>query len=188
MDLHYSQDLLSRALPIKAIVFDVDGVLTDGGIIYAHDAGAEAKTEARELKKFNVKDGFSIVQLRKMGYLVGMITGRDSAVVRYRAQELKLDFHYHGAGRKSAYYEQIKQDYGLRDEQIAYVGDDVPDLGVLNKCGLAVCPSDARPYIKQYVHMVSAAKGGEGVLREIADLVLFSQGRLQELLDAYLFE
>ncbi|MEH0157838.1 HAD hydrolase family protein [Limibacter armeniacum] len=177
-----------KAKKIKAVVFDIDGVMTDGRIIYEHDAKSIGEGQPREIKNFNVKDGFIAVQMAKMGYIVGAITGRDSAVVRHRSEELKLTFHYHGSKRKTEHYDKIKADYQLKDEEIAYIGDDIPDLGVLTKCGLSVCPADAREYIKQHVDYVTTAKGGKGVLREVGDLILEVQGKLDELIKQYIEE
>lgn len=181
--------IAEKAKKIKAVIFDIDGVMTDGKVIYEHDTkGTEEDGKPREIKNFNVKDGFIAVQMVKMGFVVGAITGRNSPVVKHRCEELKLSFHYHGSKRKVEHYEQIKKDYNLRDEEIAYLGDDIPDLGVLTKCGFSVCPADAREYMKDRVDFVSSYKGGEGVLREVGDLILKEQGKFSQLLDQYINE
>ncbi|PWJ34138.1 KdsC family phosphatase [Sediminitomix flava] len=177
--------LREKAKKIKAVVFDIDGVMTDGKIIYAQFAGTEAEGETREIKNFNVKDGFMIKALQKNGIIVGAITGRNSAVVKHRLTELKVDFQYHGSGRKMDHFDKILADYQLKAEEIAYLGDDIPDLGVLKNCGLGVCPADARSYIQSRVDYVTAAKGGEGVFREVAEIVLDAQDKLESVISAY---
>ncbi len=163
-----------KAKKIKAIVFDVDGVLTDGGIIY-DNAGME-------IKRFNVKDGQIISHLKKNGFIVGAITGRNSQVVKNRCEELKLDFHFHGSHDKLVQYKRIKEEYHLLDEQIAYIGDDIIDLPILTRCGLASTPNDARVYMKKYVDYVTPSKGGEGALRDLADFILDKQGLLESII------
>src|SRR6187431_3009069 len=131
----YSKEQIKKAAQIKAIFFDVDGVLTDGKIIY-DNAG-------NETKQFNVKDGYIISHLKKAGIIVGIITGRDSKVVSNRAAELKLDFCHQGIVDKLAVFEKLIEFHKLKKKQVAYIGDDINDLGALKNCGLAVCPSDA---------------------------------------------
>ncbi len=163
-----------KAKNIKAIVFDVDGVLTDGGIIYDNSG--------MEIKRFNVKDGQIISHLKKAGFIVGAITGRDSQVVKNRCKELKLDFHFHGSSDKLIQYNKIKEEYNLEDKQIAYIGDDIIDLSILVRCGLSATPNDARVYIKDNVDIVTDSKGGDGALRDIADYILDSQDFLDKIL------
>ena len=163
---------------IKAIVFDVDGVLTDGGIIYDNTG--------IEIKRFNVKDGQIVSHLKRLGFLVGAITGRNSQVVKNRCEELKLDFHYHGSSDKLVQYDKIKNDYNLLDENIAYIGDDIIDLPLLSRCGLSATPDDAREYIKKHVDYITPSKGGDGALRDFADLILEKQGLLEELINSFL--
>jgi len=164
-----------RAKNIKAIVFDVDGVLTDGGIIYDNSG--------MEIKRFNVKDGQIISHLKNAGFIVGAITGRNSQVVKNRCEELKLDFHYHGSSNKLVQYEKIKKKYSLTDEQIAYIGDDIIDLCILSRCGVSATPQDARVYIKEYVDYITPSKGGDGALRDLADMILKEQDLLQQIID-----
>ncbi len=169
-----SDDTLEKAKKIKAILFDIDGVLTDGGIIY-DDTGLE-------YKRYNVKDGQIISHLKRLGFVVGSITGRESDVVKNRCIELKLDFHKHGIKDKLLEYNGFKEKYNLTDEQIAYIGDDIIDLSILIRCGLSATPNDARKYMKENVDIVTDSKGGEGVLRDIADYILESQDLLEELI------
>lgn len=169
-----TQDTKQKAQNIKAILFDVDGVLTDGGIIYDNNGV--------EYKRYNVKDGQIISHLKKYGFVVGAITGRESDVVKNRCIELKLDYHKHGVKDKLVEYENFKNQHNLQDNQIAYVGDDIIDLSILVRCGLSATPNDARAYIKNEVDIVTSTKGGEGVLRDIADYILESQEVLAKII------
>jgi len=172
--MNYTDSILQKAKKVKAIFFDVDGVLTDGGIIY-DNAGME-------FKRFNVKDGQIIKYLRKAGVYTAVITGRDSLVVRNRCEELKIDKHYHGIKNKIEAYEKLRSKWALEDEEIAYIGDDINDLPVLNLCGLSCTPADGHFKVRERVDLVLNLKGGEGTLRELADLVLESQGLYEEII------
>ncbi|PWL27226.1 HAD-IIIA family hydrolase [uncultured Roseivirga sp.] len=172
--MNYSEKTIEQAKIIKAIVFDVDGVLTDGGIVY-DNAGME-------FKRFNVKDGQIIKYLKRAEIYTAVITGRDSLVVRNRCEELKIDKHYHGIKNKLETYQKLKEKWQLTNEQIAYVGDDINDLPVLVRCGLSCTPSDGHYKVKEHVDLVLKSKGGEGVLRELADLVLEAQNRYEDII------
>lgn len=169
-----NENCKEKAKNIKAILFDVDGVLTDGGIIY-DDTGLE-------YKRYNVKDGQIISHLKKYGFIVGAITGRESNVVKNRCIELKLDYHKHGVKDKLVEYNNFKSEYGLDDKQISYIGDDIIDLSILVRCGLSATPNDARGYMKQNVDIITDTKGGEGVLRDIADYILDAQDILDKII------
>ena len=164
-----------KAKNIKAILFDVDGVLTNGGIIY-DDNGIE-------YKQYNVKDGQIVAPLRKLGFIIGAITGRNSQVVKNRCIELNIDFHKHGIKKKLSEYNNFKLTYNLEDREIAYIGDDIIDLSILVKCGLSITPSDAREYIKENVDIITTSKGGEGVFRDVADYILDTQNLLDKLIN-----
>ena len=170
-----SKDCKQKAQKIKAILFDVDGVLTDGGIIY-DDSGLE-------YKRYNVKDGQIISHLKKYGFVVGAITGRESDVVKNRCVELKLDYHKHGIKDKLVEYENFKKQFCFEDSQVAYIGDDIIDLSILVRCGLSATPNDARVYMKENVNIVTDSKGGDGVLRDVSDFILSSQNYLEEILN-----
>jgi 3-deoxy-D-manno-octulosonate 8-phosphate phosphatase (KDO 8-P phosphatase) len=169
----YPKNLIKKASQIKAIFFDVDGVLTNGDIIY-DDTG-------KETKHFNVKDGYIISHLKKAGITVGIITGRDSKVVSLRAAELKLDFCHQGIVDKLSVFEKLVDFHKLKKKQVAYIGDDINDMATLAACGFSVCPADALHYVKSKVDLVTAAKGGQGTLREVADLVLAAQGEMEKI-------
>lgn len=170
-----SPEVLEKAKKIKAIIFDVDGVLTDGGIIYDNTG--------LEYKRFNVKDGQIIKYLRKYNILTGVITGRDSAVVRNRCNELKIDFHYHGIENKIEVFKQVLKEHSLQKSEVAYVGDDINDLPILTACGLSCTPRDGHDAVQERVDLVTKAEGGKGVLRELSDLVLLSQGHYKTIIN-----
>jgi len=172
---NYSKEQIKKAARIKAIFFDVDGVLTDGKITY-DDTG-------REIKSFNVKDGHIISHLKTAGIVTGIITGRESATVSKRAAELKLDFCHQGIVDKLDTFHKLLKVYRLKAKAVAYVGDDLNDLGVMRACGLSACPSDALAYVQRRADVVTERRGGEGVVREVADMVLAARGLLGKILE-----
>ena len=157
----------TRASRIRALLFDVDGVLTDGGLLYG--------TGGMEMKRFNVQDGVAVQQAQQAGLLTGVITGRDDEAVRRRSTELKLDFTAFGCADKLEAYRTFKRQFSLSDDEIAFVGDDVPDLPVLQRCGLACAPADAHTAVRAQAVLVTRRPGGSGALREVADFILASQ-------------
>jgi 3-deoxy-D-manno-octulosonate 8-phosphate phosphatase (KDO 8-P phosphatase) len=169
-----SAGVKKKAAKIKLILLDVDGVLTDGGIII-DDRGVETK-------RFDVRDGQGIAWLTRVGIRVGFITGRQSTIVRRRAKELGVSVVHQGVKDKVQIYDRIKRQVGLKDEQIAYVGDDVADLPLLQRVGLAIAVGDSWSGLKRRVDYVTDSKGGRGAVREIAELVLQVQGLWKELL------
>ena len=169
----YPRTVLKKAAQIKALIFDVDGVLTNGRIIYDENG--------KETKQFNVKDGLIIGYLKKAKIVVGAISGRESAAVAKRAAELKLDFCHQGIVDKIGVYSKIAKFHKLKKKEIAYIGDDLNDLKVLKDCGLSVCPADSPVYIKKSVDWITEAKGGNGVVREVADLILAAKGELEKI-------
>lgn len=170
----YPKSLARRASQVKALFTDVDGVWTNGSIIYDETG--------KETKIFNVKDGQIISHLRKAGILTGVISGRESAAVSKRATELRLDFCHQGIVDKADTFAKLLAVHKLKKKEVVYIGDDINDLAVLRQCGISVCPADAPVYIKKEVDFVTESKGGEGVVREVADLILAAQGRIQEIL------
>ena len=163
-----------RTLSVKALITDVDGVLTDGGIIY--DAAAN------EFKRFNAKDGLIVRHLQYFGFRTGLITGRDSAAVRRRAEELSFEFVAYGAGHKIVHWEQFKQQFNLLDEEIAYIGDDLNDMFLLKRAGFSACPADAPAPVRAAVDYVCQKNGGQGAYREFADRIIDRAGLTAELL------
>ena len=157
----------AKLKPIKLLLLDVDGVMTDGGIYFSE--------RGDELKKFNILDGYGIVKLQKTGVRVGIITGRVSQVVSRRAKELGISEVYQNLENKLDVYEQVKAKLGLRDSEIAYVGDDEPDIPVLQRAGFSACPANAVAAVRRQADFVCRRRGGEGAVREVIDLVLGSR-------------
>lgn len=166
-----------RAKHIRLLLLDVDGVMTDGRIIYDGN-GIESKF-------FNVKDGFGIKQLQRAGIEVGIISGRHSKVSADRAAELGIDIVYQKVSDKLVPYEEILHKRGLSDSQVAYMGDDIMDLPILKRVGLAASPADAVGAVLPHVHYVAANRGGWGAVRELCDLILKGQGRWEEMTARY---
>lgn len=162
---------------IRLLLLDVDGVLTDGRIIYDNN-GVESKA-------FNVRDGHGLKMVQRAGVRVGIITGRESQVVTRRAQELGIEFVYQGAKDKMVPYDEILRLTGLKDEQVAYVGDDIVDLQVLRRVGCAFTVADACEDVKPYADYVTSAAGGCGAVREICDMLLRESGRWDEITARY---
>jgi len=167
--------LLAKAQQIRCIITDVDGVMTDGSIIYDNNG--------MEYKKFNVKDGQIIQHLKANQILIGVITGRASQVVKNRCEELKMDFHFHGIKEKEQTLASILDTYQLQLDEVAYIGDDLNDLPILTKVGLSATPADGHIKVKPFVDIVLEARGGEGALREIADLIIESKELYAGIID-----
>ncbi|HEX2666973.1 MAG TPA: HAD hydrolase family protein [Gammaproteobacteria bacterium] len=161
-------DLRERAARIKLVVFDVDGVFTDGSLYYG--PGGE------ELKVFNVQDGQGVKRLLAAGIDAAVISGRDSAAVTRRMRDLGITHVFQGDEDKLPVLERLLKKLGLTLEQAAHVGDDLPDLPLFQRVGLAVAPANAMPVIKAASHHVTAAAGGSGAVREVCDLLLTAQG------------
>jgi 3-deoxy-D-manno-octulosonate 8-phosphate phosphatase (KDO 8-P phosphatase) len=172
-----SPDLQARCTAIELLIVDVDGVLTDGGIIYSDDGA--------ELKQFHVRDGSGLQIWRFVGKRAAIITGRKSNVVAVRAAELGIDPVIQGAPEKLPAYRDLLRDGGWRPEQVCFVGDDVPDLPVLRNCGLAVAVADACPEVLADAHYVTQAAGGRGACREAIELILRCQGLWQAVVEKF---
>jgi 3-deoxy-D-manno-octulosonate 8-phosphate phosphatase (KDO 8-P phosphatase) len=141
--------------------------MTDGGLYYS--------SRGESIKKFNVKDGYGIVKLRKFGISVGIISGRVSAIVQRRAEELGITELHQNMHDKLGVYNKIKKKHGLQDVEIAYIGDDVPDLEVLRRVGFSAAPADAVLGVRKAVHYVSKHEGGDGAVRDVIDIILSAQ-------------
>ena len=169
-----------RLRKIRLLLLDVDGVMTDGRIIY--------DDQGRESKVFDVKDGHGIKLLQRAGIRIGIITGRQSAVVDRRAEELGIDLVYQGVKDKLVPLHEIVQKTGLSLEEIGYAGDDVIDLPVLRRVGFAATVADAVEELKPHVHYVTHAGGGRGAVREICELLLKETGRWEMVMTRYFAE
>jgi 3-deoxy-D-manno-octulosonate 8-phosphate phosphatase (KDO 8-P phosphatase) len=165
-----------RARQVRLILMDVDGVLTDGRI-WLH---SEADGSTTEIKGFSAYDGAGLKLAKLAGLRTGVITGRESPAVARRAREVDMDFVYQNRGEKLPAYEEILARSGLRDAEVAYIADDLPDLPLLSRVGLAVAVANAVPEVKKAAHYVTAQSGGNGAAREVVELVLKAQGKWEE--------
>jgi len=169
-----------RAAKIRLILFDVDGVLTDGKIVM-HADGSESKV-------FDIKDGTAVVWAMRLGLQVGFLSARTSAATSQRAAQLGVTLVHQGVSSKLETYDQIADSLLLDDDQIAYMGDDVLDLPVLLRVGLATAPSDAADEVRTRVHWVSQRRGGDGAARELIETILRAQDRWASIVATYLAE
>ena len=172
--------IAAKASRIRLVLFDVDGVLTDGRV-QLHADGAESKT-------FFIRDGIAMVWAQRMGIKVGFLSARFAATTPHRAAQLGVTLVYHGVSNKLATYETILSDQGLTDDQVAYMGDDVVDLAVLARAGLSTCPADSVAEVLSRVHWVSRYSAGSGAARELIEVILRAQHRWDEVLASYLNE
>jgi 3-deoxy-D-manno-octulosonate 8-phosphate phosphatase (KDO 8-P phosphatase) len=162
------------------VLFDVDGVLTDGRV-QIHADGSESKT-------FGIRDGIAMVWAQRAGIKVGFLSARASPTTPQRAAQLGVTLVYHGVSSKLATYERILIDLGLVDLDVAYMGDDVVDLAVLERAGLAAAPADAVHEVRSRVHWVSQSQAGNGAARELIELILRAQNLWDDVVAAYLHE
>jgi 3-deoxy-D-manno-octulosonate 8-phosphate phosphatase (KDO 8-P phosphatase) len=197
--------MLDRAQNIKVILFDVDGVLTDGSIwlFPAPDGVGNAasrpadssaaggstilsRSNMIEAKGFNAHDGTGISFARLGGLKTGIVTKRISEAVALRARDLKLDYVFQGAHRKGDVLDKILAEDQLRENEICYVGDDVIDLPIMRRCGLAIAVANARPQVLAIAHYTTPSRGGEGAARDAVEYVLKAQGKLHDVIEAYI--
>ena len=157
------------------ILMDVDGVLTDGKIIFTSDG--------TELKEFNILDGMGITLARMAGLKTGIITGRESKMVQRRAEELKYDVISQGSLKKLPRYEEIKKQFGLSDEEVCYIGDDLPDMPILKRAGFSVAVANARDEVKAVSDFITMSYGGNGAVREVVDIILKAQDKFDKLIE-----
>lgn len=162
------EELIEKAKKIKLMAFDVDGVMTDGSITYDEN-GVEYKT-------FNAKDGHGLVRMEKSGFVTAIITARNNGTVRHRAENLNVTELYQGQKFKLPALEDMLKKYNLTFENVSYMGDDLPDLCILEKVGLSCCPADAADEVLEVCDFVSSKGGGRGAVRELCDFILDAQG------------
>lgn len=172
------QDILEKAAKIKLVIFDIDGVLTTGALFIGDDG--------QEYKAFNSKDGHGLRMLQDGGVDVAILTGRSSQVVAHRARDLGISRVYQGKRQKLPAYEELLQETGLSPEEVAYVGDDVVDLPVMTRVGLAICVQDGHPFVKRHAHWITEHNGGCGAGRDVCELILEAQGKLEAMLESYI--
>ena len=172
------KDILDKAEKIKLLVFDVDGVLTDGSLIVGDDG--------EEYKAFFSKDGLGMKMLQQTGVKIAVITARTSNVVIHRMQSLGIKHIYQGQLEKLPAFEKILTELDLSAEQAAYVGDDLIDLPVMLRVGLAITVEDAHPLVKQHAHWQTPQRGGRGAARDVCELIMQAQGTLEAQFQKYL--
>ncbi len=170
--------LYAKAEPLRLLLLDVDGVLTDGSLLYSEN-GVETKS-------FNTQDGLGIRLVQKAGVDVGIITARTSDLVRQRAEELGMKYIFQGIGRKLESYKEIIRQAGLQPYQVCYMGDDWIDLALLSRVGLAACPANSVAEVKDACHFISSRSGGHGAIREVCDLIVRAKGAYANLLQQFL--
>ncbi|MGB3210801.1 MAG: HAD hydrolase family protein [Desulforhopalus sp.] len=175
-DPHYIR-ALAKAKEIELLLLDVDGVLTDGNLLYT-GSGEESKA-------FNTQDGFGLRLLREAGVEVGVITARKSDVVARRAAELKMRYIYQGMGNKNEAFKEVMKVSGLKPYQIAYMGDDWLDLVLLQQVGLAIVPANGVREAQEIAHYITERSGGRGAVRDACNLILESKNLVTELLQKY---
>ena len=168
---------LQQLKSVRLLILDVDGVLTDGKVIYT-DSG-------EEIKRFDVRDGHGLKLLMRSGIDVTLLTGRESRVVLHRARDLGIEHVYQKALNKIEVYETILTKRNLKDKEVGFVGDDLVDLPVLRKVGFSAAVPDAVPEVKEIVDYVTSKKGGEGAVREICELLLKAQNKWEQVTEKY---
>jgi len=172
-----SPELKQRMQPLRLMIFDVDGVLTDGRVIY-HDDGSE-------IKAFDVQDGHGIKLLQRAGFEVALITGRHCAAVDHRARGLGIRRVFQGVHVKMEAYEKILMETGLAHEQVGYMGDDLIDIPVMRKVGFSVAVPNSSPHVLPHAHYVTRKTGGWGACREVCEMLLMAQGLWESVTGRY---
>lgn len=177
MNENYPSNVLKSAQKIKLLLLDVDGVLTDGRLYYGNSG--------EELKAFDIQDGLGIKLLQSAGIKVGIITGRSSDLVKRRAKELSIDPIMQGIEDKLTALNELLKDMNFNIEEIAFVGDDLPDLAVVRRVGLGITPANGNHILASQALWQTKKSGGNGAVREVAELILIAQGKLESLLASY---
>ena len=172
------QDILTKAKKIKLVIFDVDGVLTDGSLFFGDDG--------QEYKSFYARDGLGMKLLQRTGVEIGIITARSSKVVLHRMENLGIKHVYQGSLDKASAFDEMLSKLNIKAEDTAYAGDDIIDLAVMQQVGLAVAVQDAHAHIKQHAHWITPHNGGRGAARDLCELIMEAQGTLTEQLNSFL--
>ncbi|MGH9465298.1 MAG: KdsC family phosphatase [Thermoanaerobaculia bacterium] len=180
MSVLSDQELARRAAELEWVLADVDGVLTDGGLYYDRRGHA--------MLRFDVRDGQGLKLAQQGGLKVGILSGRSPAALEHRASELGLDALATGIHDKGAAFEAFLEQHGATPRRVAFIGDDLPDLVVLGRCGLAFAPADAAPEVRTVAHRVLAAGGGRGAVREMVETILRARGDWDRVFRAYTFD
>lgn len=177
--LKIAPEIKKRAAKIKVVLMDVDGTITDGSVTLL----SQADGTALEIKTFDAHDGQGLTLGRTAGLRMGVITGRESAALRRRMHELSVEFVYEKQGHKIAAYEEILKKAGVSEDEVAFLGDDLPDLTVMRRVGLAVAVGNAVSEVKQAAHYVTTVDGGKGAARELIELILKAKGVWVHMID-----
>jgi 3-deoxy-D-manno-octulosonate 8-phosphate phosphatase (KDO 8-P phosphatase) len=172
------EEVLARARRVQLVLFDVDGVLTDGSLYFGDDG--------TEYKAFYTRDGHGMKMLRECGVEIAVITGRNSPIVAHRMDTLGIQYVYQGQMDKLTPFRHLMSELRLEPEHVAYIGDDVMDLPVMLRVGLAIAVQDAHPLVKTHAHWHTPHPGGRGAARDVCDLIMQAQGRWDEQLRKYL--
>jgi len=171
------KNIQKKAKKIKLLVLDVDGVLTDGFLMYGNDGN--------EIKHFDVKDGFGIYLLKKSGLSCAILTAKGAPLVTRRAQDLKIDKVYQDFHYKIEAFDSVKKDFGVKEEEICFMGDELLDLPILKRVGLAISVPNAVDEVKKIAHLVTKSCGGRGAVREVCELIMKSQGTWEKTTAPY---
>ena len=173
-----SESLIARAKAVKLLLFDVDGVLTDGSLFLDN--------HGEEYKAFNSRDGHGLKMLQRNGVAIGIITGRNSQIVAHRTRELGIAHVRQGCADKLPVYEEMIRELGFKPEQVGFVGDDVVDLPIMLRAGFAVSPQDGHFLVKRHAHWVTPSAGGRGAGRDVCELLMLAQGTYAAEMQRYL--
>jgi 3-deoxy-D-manno-octulosonate 8-phosphate phosphatase (KDO 8-P phosphatase) len=171
-------DIIDKAKKIELVIFDIDGVMTDGGLFFDNQGG--------EYKAFNSLDGHGLRMLQECGVRVAVITGRKSELVEHRMRDLGVSLLYQGYRDKKPAFKALLKEVGLRKDQITYVGDDVVDLPVMSQLDFAIAVQNAHPFVKQHAHWITNRSGGKGAVRDVCEFLLEARGMLDDKLHSYL--
>ncbi len=176
--MNTADDTRARASRLKLMAFDIDGVMTDGTLLYADD-GVETKA-------FNCRDGLGLRLLQKAGIHVAVITGRKARCVEHRMANLGIELLYQGIDNKWESMQDLLKRLGLNAEEAGYMGDDIVDLPVMSACGFSASPADSHPLALQHARLIASLPGGRGAVREVCEYILAAQGKLDAALAPYL--
>lgn len=172
------QDIIEKAKNIELVIFDIDGVMTDGSLFFDNNG--------EEYKAFNSFDGHGLRMLQECGVKVAVITGRRSELVKHRMQDLGVSLLYQGYRDKKPAFESLMKEVDLQMHQITYVGDDVVDLPIMSQLDFAIAVQNAHPFVKQHAHWITERSGGRGAVRDVCELILEAKGLLNDKLHSYL--
>ncbi len=172
------QDIIEKAKNIKLVIFDIDGVMTDGSLFFDNNGD--------EYKAFNSFDGHGLRMLQECGVKVAIITGRKSELVKHRMNDLGVTLLYQGYRDKTPAFEALLKEVNISKDQITYVGDDVVDLPIMSQLDFAIAVQNAHPFVKKHAHWITERSGGRGAVRDVCEFILQAKGLLDDKLDSYL--